>query len=47
MDELLDNLDKYRIRENYDLDKAIYVPAKEKAMKAIRSALETRRGDQG
>lgn len=47
MDELLDSLDKYRISDNYDLDKAIYIPAKEKAMKAIRSALEIRRGDQG
>ncbi|KAH6817990.1 hypothetical protein C2S51_001593 [Perilla frutescens var. frutescens] len=47
VDELMDNLDKSRMSDNNDLDKAIYMPVKQKAMEIIRSALETRRDDQG
>ncbi|XP_057810255.1 uncharacterized protein LOC131024720 isoform X2 [Salvia miltiorrhiza] len=45
VDELLDNLD--RMSDNRNLDKAIYMPTKQKAMETIRSALETRRDNQG
>lgn len=47
MDELLDNLDKYRMSDTGNLDKAVYMHTKQKAMETIRSALETRTDNQG
>ncbi|KAL1531212.1 hypothetical protein AAHA92_33915 [Salvia divinorum] len=47
VDELLDNLDKYRMSDTGNLDKAIYMHTKQKAMETIRSALETRTDNQG
>lgn len=47
MDELLDNLDKYRTSDTGNLDKAVYMLTKQKAIETIRSALETRTDNQG
>ncbi|KAI3469045.1 hypothetical protein Pfo_025708 [Paulownia fortunei] len=44
-DELLNNLNKYKMRDNHGMDEDIYIPAKQRAMETIHSLLETRRGN--
>ncbi|KAL8552855.1 hypothetical protein ACS0TY_001510 [Phlomoides rotata] len=46
-DELLNNLDKYKLNDNSELDEAIYAVAKQKAMDTIHNEMETRRDDRG
>ncbi|CAA0825474.1 Unknown protein [Striga hermonthica] len=45
--ELLNNLNEYKAREDHGMDEAVYMPAKQKALKNIRSILETKTDNHG
>ncbi|GER43699.1 Ypt/Rab-GAP domain of gyp1p superfamily protein [Striga asiatica] len=45
--ELLNNLNEYKEREDHGMDEAVFMPAKQKAMKNIRSILETKTDNHG
>ncbi|KAK6162159.1 hypothetical protein DH2020_002000 [Rehmannia glutinosa] len=46
-DELLINLNKYKMRDTHGMDEVVYIPARQIAMDTIRSLLETRRDNHG
>ncbi|PIN24751.1 hypothetical protein CDL12_02517 [Handroanthus impetiginosus] len=46
-DEILNHLDEYKVQDNHGLEEAIYMPAKQRAVKTIHNLLETRRDHRG